>query len=95
MNNDIVLQFDKATTRLAGNPYGRNIYTDQVESKINYDTLNVIVFPDNIEKVASSFVQGFFAKIVEKVGYAEFDNVISIKAKTEELADNIRNDLFV
>lgn len=95
MKNDIILQFDKATTRLAGNPYGRNVYADQVESKIKYNAQNVIVFPDNIEKVASSFVQGFFAKIVEKIGYAEFDNIISIKAKNSELENNIRNDLFV
>lgn len=95
MNNEIVLKFDKATTRLAGNPYGRTVFLEQVESKIKYNTLNVIVFPNNIEKVASSFVQGFFAKIVEKVGYAEFDKIISIKAKDEKLSNNIRDDLFV
>lgn len=94
MNNEIELKFDKATTRLAGNPYGRSVYTEQVESKMDYKCLNIIVFPNNIEKVASSFVQGFFAKIVDKVGYANFDKVVLIKTRNDELSKNIRNDLF-
>ena len=95
MDNVIELKFDKATTRLAGNPYGRSVFEEQVEAKMNYECLNVIIFPYQIEKVASSFVQGFFAKIVNKIGYAEFDNVISIEARDYELIRNIRKDLFV
>lgn len=94
MENEIKLEFDKATTRLAGNPYGRDVFAEQVESKMRYSCRNTIIFPDQIEKVASSFVQGFFAKIVEKVGYAGFDKFIEIKAQNKELEQNIRNDLL-
>lgn len=93
--NEIRLQFDKMTTRLAGNPYGRTIYETQVKDKIDFLAENVIIFPDSIDKVASSFTQGFFAEIVEKVGYAEFDKVVIIKAKTDELAESIHYDLFI
>lgn len=95
MNNEIKLTFDKATTRLAGNPYGRSIFEEQVEKKINYSALNIIIFPDEIEKVASSFTQGFFSKVIEKVGYSKFEKVVLIKAKTKELSNNIYKDLFV
>lgn len=95
MNNEIRLCFDKKTTRLAGNPYGRSVFGEQVEDKINYDTINIIIFPENIEKVASSFVQGFFSSVVETVGYAGFDKVVLIKARSEQLAEDIRKDLFV
>jgi len=95
MTVEILLKFDKATTRLAGNPYGRKEFELQVKDKINYDAMNIIVFPEQIEKIASSFVQGFFAEIIEKVGYAKFDNIIKIEAKDINLAKTIHNDLFV
>lgn len=95
MNNEIRLVFDKATTRLAGNPYGRNVFDEQARDKIDYSTMNTIVFPNTIEKVASSFTQGFFSAIIEKIGYSNFDNVISIKACTEALENTIHKDLFV
>ena len=93
--NEIYLQFDKSTTRLAGNPYGRSIFKSQAANKIDYSSYNVIIFPDQIEKVASSFTQGFFAEIIERIGYSDFDKVVSIKAKTRELEKSIQNDLFV
>ncbi len=95
MENRIELIFEKADTRLAGNPYGKSEYEKQVKSKIDFNRKNVIVFPKQIERVASSFVQGFFAEIIEKVGYAGFDELIKIEAADNELAENIRNDLFV
>ncbi len=95
MKVKILLKFDKATTRLAGNPYGRSQFQLQVKDKINYGAINEIVFPDEIEKVASSFTQGFFAEVVDKVGYAKFDEVIEIVAKNEKLANTIHSDLFV
>lgn len=90
----ICLEFNKATTRLAGNPYGKTEFQKQVKEIIDYDDINVIVFPMQIEKVASSFTQGFFAEVIERVGYANFDKVIEIEAKDDKLADSIHCDLF-
>ena len=94
MINEINLIFDKSTTRLAGNPYGRSVFREQIEKAIKYDKKNVIVFPDNIERVASSFIQGMFAEIVEKIGYAGVIEHITLKAKTEELAKEMYEDLI-
>lgn len=94
MKNRIELEFHRADTRLAGNPYGKEVFIAQVREKIDYTMLNTIVFPENIEKVASSFVQGFFEEIIKNVGYEKFDNVIQIEARNEVLVENIRKDLI-
>lgn len=90
----ISLVFDKATTRLAGNPYGKTEFEKQAKNLIDYNDVNIVVFPFQIEKVASSFTQGFFSEVVEKVGYAGFDKIIKIEAKDENLANTIHSDLF-
>lgn len=92
--NVINLEFDKSTTRLAGNPYGKEEFEEQVKAKINYDMINIIKFPDNIEKIASSFTQGFFSEVINKVGYDEFKNLITIEAKNPKLVKEILEDIY-
>lgn len=94
MENRIVLKFDKAATRLAGNPFGRATYEQQVKDSIHFDERNVIVFPTQIEKIASSFTQGFFEEIVKKVGYAHFRDVIRVEAGNDELVSVMYSDLL-
>lgn len=92
--NTIELEFNKADTRIAGNPYGKEVFRTQVQNKIDYQTKNCIVFPDQIEKIASSFVQGFFSEVIKKVGYARFGEVITVKASSIELEKQIIEDLY-
>lgn len=92
--NIIELKFDKSTTRLAGNPYGLSVYNEQVKEKIDFNKLNIIIFPDNIEKAASSFVQGFFAEIVKEIGYSKINEKVEIKTVHEKLRENIYKDLI-
>lgn len=94
MENIIKLTFDKATTRLAGNPYGRTIYNEQIAGKIDFNKMNLIVFPDNIEKVASSFTQGLFTEIIKKIGYSGVKDTVKIKAKSQDLERMMYEDLF-
>lgn len=94
MENRIILKFGKAETRLAGNPFGKATYISQAKDKIDYNAINVVVFPNNIEKIASSFSQGFFSEIIKRVGYAEFKNVIKIEAKSQELENIVYKDLL-
>lgn len=93
MTNRIVLKFDKATTKLAGNPYGRAVFQEQLNNKIDYNKKNIIVFPDNIERVASSFTQGMFSEIIKEIGYTNLDKIIEIRAGSDELAKRIYEDL--
>lgn len=94
MNNIIKLDFEKSTTRLAGNPYGKQVYQQQVKDKINFEQKNTIIFPKNIEKVASSFVQGFFEEIIKEVGYARVKDVIDISSTHSNLVTSIYLDLI-
>lgn len=91
--NTIVLQFDKAATRVAGFPYGKSIFEKQVKGKINYSEYTEIVFPDSIKRVASSFVQGFFEEIVQNIGYGGVEKLISIKTCSGELSESIKRNI--
>lgn len=91
---EINLEFDKSITRLYGNPYGREVYEKQVKDKININENNVLVFPPQIIKVSSSFVQGFFTELVNEIGYEELERHITIKSENPKLKDSIWENLF-
>ena len=59
---------DRSLTKLAVNIYGRKLFDEQVDGKINMNEPFVIVFPDQIDYLASSFIQGFFGKIYTEIG---------------------------
>lgn len=94
MDKQIILSFDKATSRLAGNPYGKAVYKEQLADNLDFNKMNIVIFPDSIERVASSFTQGMFEEIVQKLGYDGIENHIKIKAKNSELEKSIYEDLF-
>ncbi|MDT2872879.1 hypothetical protein P7H79_05785 [Lactococcus lactis] len=88
----IILNFDKTTSRLSGNPYGKEVYHSQVEDKYtDYSEPLVLVFPDHIKRVAFSFVQGFFTDLVSKIGFEGIANNITIEAGSQKVIDQIIN----
>lgn len=90
----IELVFQKAITRLTGNPYGREIFEKQVKNIIDYDDKIEIIFPKQIIMISSSFVQGFFDEMVSEIGLAEVEKNVSIIAPgldvDEVIWDNLR-----
>lgn len=94
MSNLVNLEFGNTITRLAGYPYGLSIYQTQVKGKIDIMQPCTIVFPKNIERVASSFVQGFFAEIIEEIGYQRIESSVTIVSSSQELTDDIWNKLI-
>lgn len=86
------LKFDSNITRLAGNPYGREEYDKQLRGKIDFNNVSVIVFPKEIENIASSFVQGFFADIVDNLGFGEVKTKIEIQAN-EKVKEKVQRSL--
>ncbi len=91
---NIYLDFPQTLTRLTDNPYGRQIFTDQVADKIDYEQMNIIHFPDRIIRITSSFVQGFFTEIVNHLGYDELKNHIKIDGVDEKVEESVWNNLF-
>lgn len=92
--NRIELHFDKSDSRIGGFPHGQEVYNEQVKNRIDFSRKNIIVFPKEIVKVASSFTQGFFLEIVKQIGYEGIDNIIEIEAANEKLVEDIKADLI-
>lgn len=80
------LVLPKDSSGIAGYQFGKGIYTEQVEPKyLNKSEELTIVFPDFIERVASSFVQGFFSILIEEIGYEEVKKRVNVKMKNKQL----------
>lgn len=85
MNNVFELSFsDKTLSNLTGNTYGRATFNNQVKNNISYDTPITIIFPDYIDNIGSSFIQGFFDEIVGKIGIQGIRDNVTIKSNTVE-----------
>lgn len=89
----IILEFDNSLSGLAGYEYGKQIYNEQVKNKISFDEEVCIEFPDNIQRIASSFVQGFFEEIAENVGISSIGKNIEIKCVNDKLKKSIIDNL--
>ncbi len=94
MSNTVNLVFNNTITKLAGFPYGENIFETQVKGKIDLQQPCKIIFPNNIEGIASSFVQGFFAEIINSIGFQGIEDKIKIETSSKELTNDIWNKLL-
>lgn len=92
-NNYIKLEFDKTITRLAGFPYGEAVYNEQVKESVDFSEPVTIEFPEQIVKIASSFVQGFFKEIIYKVGVEEIGKSVQIVTPNPSIEQTIISNL--
>lgn len=89
----ICLEFNPMVTRLAGFDFGEDTYREQVEKQIDFSEETTIVFPNQIIKVASSFVQGFFSEIIAQVGLEGIGSNVIVNAGSKELIASILDNL--
>lgn len=91
--NVFELQFDKSLTKLSGFDLGKDMFDEQIKGKIAYDTEITFVIPERVDLVASSFIQGFFEEVVNKIGIDGVEkkvNIISsIPNAKEMIVDNL------
>ena len=93
--NKINLVFNKCDIYLGGNPYGRRIYNEQVKKRINFDDDKiVIVFPEQVQQLTSSFIQGFFYEIKAKLGLEGIEKKLFIENSGENFKKDIINNLI-
>lgn len=71
---------DKTLTKLAGNPFGRELFQEQVKGKIDLSKKFVIEIPDRIDYLATSFVQGFFGEIYKQIGRDGMEKLFDVIA---------------
>ena len=89
--NIIYLKFDKLITNLSGNRLGVKVYEEQVANCIDPEKQNDVVFPEQIEDIASSFIQGLYSDISENYGKIEALNVMTLTAENEETKEKIED----
>lgn len=65
----IEIKIDKKINALIGYDFGYDVYLNQVKGKLKKNEENIIEFPNEIEKIAISFIQGFESGMIEEVGY--------------------------
>ena len=94
MNNIVEIEVDKSITGLAGYDYGKKIYTEQVKNKIDLQQNFVIVFPDNIQRMASSFIQGFFEEIVGEIGILGVERQLEVRSSNINFKEIIVKNLI-
>lgn len=91
--NKIELKFDKTITRLAGNEFGYNTYKEQVEKNVDWNNLNEIIFPKEIDRIAISFIQGFARDILKKIDKNNIEEIFIFNTSNKELAEKIINNI--
>ena len=92
-NNIIELKFERTIAGLAGNDYGYEEYKKQIKEKFDYKKNNTIIFPEQIRKVAISFVQGMFREILEKIDKNEIEKYVTIESSSEQLTKKIVSNI--
>lgn len=90
MKQIIKLQFNENLTKLAGNPFGRDVFNQQVKNIIDYDKNEIkIILPEQIDNIASSFIQGFFNEIVNEIGIKGIQEKITVSSSISNLKEII------
>lgn len=92
-DNIIELKFEQTIAGLAGNDYGYEEYKKQIKDMFDYSKNNIIVFPEQIKKVAISFVQGMFRDILEKIDKNEIEKYVTIKTSSEQLTKKVVSNI--
>ena len=90
----INLTFSKSMIALAGNPFGRNTFREQVVPHLEGEDKFCIVFPNQIEMIASSFVQGFFAHWLQEYGVEGVFQHVQVMAKDDDVVRRICENLI-
>lgn len=93
MNNIIKIECDKTINILVGFDAGKNTYEKQVKDKIVFNENLTIIIPNNIKRIGSSFTQGFFKEIKEKIGIRGIENQIEIKSDEINFKDSVIENL--
>lgn len=93
MSNKFELKFEKSLSGLAGYDFGAETYKEQVQGTIDFGQKISFVFPDNIQRIASSFIQGFFEEIVENIGITGIEENVQIISSKSDMKEIIINNL--
>lgn len=89
------LTFKKSMADLAGNRFGRKIYEDQVKPSFDPDAENIVIIPENISYVGTSFIQGIYAELSEVYGRNVALQKMTLKSDNEETMNKIEKSISI
>lgn len=92
--NEVYLKFDKTLSGLAGYRFGEEVYNGQVKGAVDFTKDFTIIFPNEIERIASSFTQGFFKEIVAAIGVSGIERTVTIKSSVPDMKKRLIEDLL-
>lgn len=93
MEQRIVLKFPKDLSKLAGNTFGRTTYENQVKETIDLSQKIIFSFPAGIDRIASSFVQGFFDALVNEIGISGIEEQITFESSVPNIKEFVLENL--
>lgn len=96
MNNKNVfeLELEKSLTKLSGFDLGKDIFDKQVKENIDYSDKSIeIIIPERVDLIGSSFIQGFFEDMVNKIGISGIEEKVIIKSSISDIKDIIIDNL--
>lgn len=94
MEKIVIKGIPTSLARLIGFELGVHVYEENNLDKVDLSNEVEIIFPTTIEKISSSFVQGFFAGFVKKVGKNTAKKQVVIKMKDNELTEMFYKKLY-
>lgn len=92
-NNVIRIEVSKTLSNLAGNRFGREVFSEQIREKLKADEINEIVIPKEIKDIASSFVQGIYSEICEKYGKEKASTMMVLKSENDDVMKKIGDSI--
>lgn len=93
MSNSITLEFEKTLVGLAGYPFGEATFEKFGKGKVDENKKIEVVIPARIEKVASSFVQGFFSEWIDKYGVEWIRRNVDVSTPNREVKQSVYENL--
>lgn len=91
--NFIELKFKNTLTDLSGNRLGDEVYDTQISHKIDIERKNIVRFPDTVEYIGSSFIEGMYKKLGEKYGKRKAAEIMELTSENEECKKKIEKSL--
>lgn len=92
-SNKFELKIDKALTKLSGFELGKELFDEQLKDIINYENNITIIIPDRVDLIASSFIQGFFEDVVNKIGISGIEEKVRIISSIPDAKNMIIDNL--
>ncbi|MCL2572181.1 MAG: hypothetical protein FWE11_07225 [Defluviitaleaceae bacterium] len=89
----IMLEFENKYSKIGDFDYGKDIYEQQAKDRVVFDGENIIAFPDYVDFVSPSFIQGFIAVPIGNVGKENVLEYISFESPRSEVVKQIYNGL--